>query len=191
MCCDIKKIKEAVIEVLKSLLVVSAVAALYAVTQTPVKIPSCTGEVLFEFLIGGLTLQICLGIGDAFIHTLFGCTTIDCTVHKIVENILEPIVFIGGFFSIYTYCKSTKGSREGQYAKYSALGNLIGSTITIVLAIYFCLQIEEDANKKEVDILARQVAQDASKREFNNNNTNGFKELYNHFSWKYLCENFL
>lgn len=125
MCCDIKKTKEAAIEVLKSILVfMSGLAAIY-VTQNLIEISHCIGEVFFDFLIGGLTLQICLGLGDAIIHTLFGCTTIDCTIHKIAESILEPVVFIGGFFFIFTYCKSAKDSKQAQFAKYSALGKSV------------------------------------------------------------------
>lgn len=161
LCCDFKNAKTAAMETLKSVLVFfSALAAIYVCTEL-VEISHCIWEVIYEFVIGGLTLQICLGLGDAIIHSMFGCSTIDCTVHKALETVVEPIIFIGGFFSIFTYFNSKKGSKEALHAKYSALGNIIGSTIVIALAIYSCYKIEEDAEQKEKEYTARAAQEHA------------------------------
>lgn len=174
LCCNLKNAKTAAMETLKSLLVFfSALAAIYVCVGL-VEISHCIWEVIYEFVIGGLTLQICLGLGDAFIHSLFGCSTIDCSVHKLLESIVEPIIFIGGFFSIFTYFKSKKSSKEAQHAKYSALGNIIGSTIVIVLAIYLCFKIEEDAKKTDEEYKIRAAEEHARKvemQQFANNIT--------------------
>lgn len=170
----------AAMEMLKSTLVIFAAAAAIYVTQDIVVISNCIGEVIFEFVVGGLTLQILLGLGDAFVHGLFGCSTIDCNVHKLVESIVEPIVFIGGLFSIFTYFKSAKRTKEARYAKYAGIGNLIGSTIVIVLAIFFCFKIEENANKAAELAALRQAEEHAyhvELHEIRNNMTRNWNEL--------------
>lgn len=164
-------------ETFKSLLVFFSALAAICVCTRLIEISHCIWEVIYEFVIGGLTLQICLGFGDALTHSLFGCSIIDCSVDKALEIVVEPIIFIGGFFSIFTYFKSNKSSKEAQHAKYSALGNIIGSTIVIVLAIYLCFKIEVEAEKTEKEYNARAAKEHADYVEYRMNFARQVKEL--------------
>lgn len=112
-------------------------------TQNLFHISNCIAEILFDFLIGGLTLQICLVLGDAIINCVLDCNAAHLTIEKLVEGILEPIVFVGGFFSIYLFVTAKNRTLKAQQAKYTAIGNLIGSSIAVFVATYLCFQAEE------------------------------------------------
>lgn len=143
LCRSFEKAKDAAGESLKSVLVLFAAVAAITATTDLFYISNCIAETLYDFLIGGLILQICLGLGDALINCALDCNPVHLTFDKLLESILEPIVFVGGFFSIYLFVKADKDSMKAQRAKYSAIGNLIGSTLAVSVASYLCFRLEE------------------------------------------------
>lgn len=140
---DYKNAKYAAGEILKSVLVLFAAVIAVTVSHDLVHISNHIAEVLFEFVIGGLILQICIGLGCALINCLLDCSSVHFAIEKLLESILEPIVFVGGFFSIYLFFKAAKGTLSAEHAKYSAVGNLIGSSLAVCLASYLCYRITE------------------------------------------------
>lgn len=97
---DYKNAKYAVgVEILKLVLVLFA-AVVAIVSHDLVHISNHIAEVLFEFVIGGLILQICIGLKCALINCLLDCSSVHFPIEKLLERILKPIVFVGGFFSI-------------------------------------------------------------------------------------------
>lgn len=141
--CDYKNAINAAGELSKSTLVFFAGIASILFVRDLVHIPNCIAEVLFEFVIGGLTLQICIGLGSALINCILEHSAAHFAIGKLIESILEPIVLVGGFYSIYLFIKEGKSSPKAKHAKYSAIGNLIGSSIAVCLASYLCFEIEK------------------------------------------------